>query len=49
MEISGEYSMEWIKDGLFHCLSPKMKESLLRMAIRDALAVRANEEIVLNK
>ena len=37
------------KDGMFHCLSPKMKESLLRMAIRDAPAVRANKEIALNK
>ena len=37
------------KDGMFHCLSPKMKESLLRMAIRDAPTVRANEEVALNK
>ena len=37
------------KDGMFHCLSPKMKESLLRMAIRDAPMVRKNEEIALNK
>ena len=37
------------KDGMFHCLSPKMKESLLRMAICDIPTVRANKEIALNK
>ena len=37
------------KDGMFHCLSPKMKVPLLRMAIRDAPMVRENKEIVLNK
>ena len=36
------------KDGMFHCLSPKMK-ALLRMAICDAPTVRANKEIALNK
>ena len=34
---------------MFHCLSPKMKESLLKMAICDAPTVRANKEIALNK
>ena len=36
-------------DGIYHWLSPRIKESLLRMAICEALTVRVNKTIALKK
>ena len=37
------------KEGLYHCLPIKMKQSLMKYALRAAPMVRANEEKALNK
>ena len=36
-------------EGLYHCLPSNMKQSLSKFTIDEAPAVRAKEEIVLNK
>ena len=38
-----------IREGLYHCLPIKMKQSLMKYTLDAALMVRANEEKALNK